>query len=78
MPATGVTKTGTVKMFDPGRGFGFISCADGREVYFHATGIEADRPLKVGDAVKFVQGFARDGRSRARNVAVLQTVGSRN
>jgi hypothetical protein len=38
-------KVGTVKMFDPGRGFVFISCADGNEVYFHATGIESGTVL---------------------------------
>jgi cold shock CspA family protein len=65
-------------MFDPARGFGFIAGTDGREVYFHVTGIESTSPLKVGAAVKFVQGFARDGRTRARSVAVLQSVGSRN
>lgn len=75
MPATGVTRTGTVRMFDPRRGFGFVSCSNGEEIYFHCTTIESDKLLKVGDAVRFVVGFARDGRTRARNVAVLQSAG---
>jgi cold shock CspA family protein len=77
MPSIGPTRTGTVKTFDPIRGFGFIAIDSGAEIYFHATGIESDKPLAVGDRVKFVQGYSRDGRTRARNVAVLQTVGSR-
>jgi cold shock protein len=71
MPATGVTKTGTVKMYDPARGFGFVSCRNGEEIYFHCTTIESDKLLKAGDAVKFIVGYGRDGRRRARNVAVL-------
>ena len=77
MPANGVPRISVVKTYDPWRGFGFIDCADGREVYLHATGIEIDLPLKAGDGVKFIQGFSRDGRTRARSVAVLQSVGSR-
>jgi cold shock CspA family protein len=56
MPSIGVTKTGTVKTFDAGRGFGFIVCADGREIYFHCTAIEPNKLLMAGDHVKFVQG----------------------
>jgi cold shock CspA family protein len=71
MSATGVPKTGTVKMYDPGRGFGFVSCSNGDKIYFHCTTIESDKPLKAGDAVKFIVGYGRDGRTRARNVAVI-------
>jgi cold shock CspA family protein len=60
------------------RGFGFIAIDSGAEIYFHVTGIESDKPLAAGDKVKFVQGYSRDGRTRARSVAVLQSVGSRN
>jgi len=53
------------------RGFGFVSCRNGEEIYFHCTTIESDKLLKAGDAVKFIVGYGRDGRRRARNVAVL-------
>ena len=59
-------------------GFGFITCPDGSEIYFHATTIESNKPLTVGDRVKFIEGFSRDGRRRARNVAVIASVGSRS
>jgi cold shock CspA family protein len=68
-------KVGTVKCFDAMRGFGFISCADGSEIYFHATGIEPGTVLAPGDRVKFIEGFARDGRTRARNVVHVPVSG---
>ena len=72
---------GTVKFYDPAAsngGFGFIACDSGIDLYFHATAInESSRPPAAGDRVKFIAGLSRRGRSLARNVAVLQTVGSK-
>jgi CspA family cold shock protein len=67
-------KVGTIKMYDQTRGFGFISCADGSEIYFHVTSIASNKPPEAGDRVKFIPGLSRRGRSLTRNVAVLQTV----
>jgi len=58
-------------MFAPQRGFGFITTDSGDEIYFHCTAIESGTVPAVGDRVKFIVGFARDGRSRARNVVQL-------
>ena len=53
--------TGTVKWFDPGRGYGFISRDDGEgEIFVHRSAIQGeDLPsLNEGDRVEFevVQG----------------------
>jgi CspA family cold shock protein len=47
--------TGTVKWFNPGRGYGFIKPDDGPDVYVHHTAVqgEGDRPLTEGDRVEF-------------------------
>jgi cold shock CspA family protein len=64
-------KLGTVKMFDPGRGFGFIVSDSNAEYYFHCTAIESGCLPEPGDRVKFIAGFSRDGRARASRVALL-------
>ena len=71
-------KLGTVKFFNVKAGFGFIACDSGADIYFHSTSINKSSRLPAsGDRVKFIPGLSRRGRSLARNVAVLQTVGSR-
>jgi CspA family cold shock protein len=51
---------GTVKWFNDSKGYGFISRADGPDVFVHYSAITGDgyRTLQEGDAVKFeiVQG----------------------
>jgi cold shock CspA family protein len=72
-------RLGTVKFYDPTAGFGFIACDAGADIYFHSTSIIETSRLPTGGArVKFIAGLSRNGRPIARNVAVLQTVGSRN
>ncbi|MFH1751007.1 MAG: cold shock domain-containing protein [Candidatus Micrarchaeota archaeon] len=44
---------GKVKMFNTGRGFGFITGEDGKDVYVHSTAIEGGVALEVGDAVEY-------------------------
>ncbi len=48
-------KTGSVKWFDSKKGFGFISCDDGKDVFVHFTAIAADgfKTLEEGQKVSF-------------------------
>lgn len=47
--------TGTVKWFDPRKGFGFIVGPDGQDIFVHFTVIEGDgfRVLKDGSSVVY-------------------------
>jgi len=46
---------GTVKWFNDNKGFGFISCEDGRDAFVHHTSIQGDgyKSLTEGDMVSF-------------------------
>ncbi|WP_026400316.1 cold-shock protein [Acholeplasma equifetale] len=46
---------GTVKWFDAGKGYGFITSTDGKDVFVHYSAIEADgyKSLAEGDQVEF-------------------------
>ena len=60
----GVEITGTVKWYDPNKGFGFISPQDGsKDVFVHATALErAGRaPLTEGQSVRVVVGQGMKG-----------------
>ena len=47
--------TGTVKWFNPEKGFGFISQADGPDIFVHFSAIEGSgyRNLEENDKVEF-------------------------
>ncbi|UTV27519.1 cold-shock protein [Photobacterium atrarenae] len=48
--------TGTVKWFNDEKGFGFISGADGKDVFVHFSAIQAQgrRTLHEGQSVEFI------------------------
>lgn len=48
--------TGIVKWFDNGKGYGFISCNDGNDVFVHHSQIKergTDKDLHEGESVTF-------------------------
>lgn len=67
--------TGTVKWFNGGKGFGFITNDDGSEdVFVHFSAINSDgfKTLDEGDKVSFsVEEDPRNGKLRAANVEKL-------
>lgn len=46
---------GTVKWFNESKGFGFLECEDGQDVFVHYSAISGDgfKTLAEGDAVTF-------------------------
>ncbi|MFC1704762.1 cold-shock protein [Nanoarchaeota archaeon] len=44
---------GTVKFFNVGKGFGFISGEDGTEYFVHKTGLKEGETLNENDTVEF-------------------------
>ena len=50
------SSTGTVKLFNIEKGYGFISCDDGNDVFVHFSKIQDDSPKKElheGESVSF-------------------------
>ena len=60
---------GTVKWFNPRKGYGFIATADGRDVFVHYSSVSGDgyKTLVEGDAVTFEIVEGEKGQ-RAQNV----------
>ena len=61
---------GTVKWFNPRKGYGFIATEDGRDIFVHYASIagEGYKTLNEGDAVSFEVVEGEKG-PRAENVA---------
>ena len=63
---------GTVKWFNPAKGYGFIASADDQEIFVHYSSISGDgfKTLKEGDPVSFY--FVNGGKGlRAENVVLV-------
>lgn len=48
--------TGTIKWYDEGKGYGFISCNDGKDVFVHHSQVKEkgnDKDLHEGESVIF-------------------------
>ncbi len=61
---------GTVKWFDPERGFGFILADDGTDVFLHQSAIQGGDYVELDEAdrVEFDVVKKEDGRLKAINV----------
>ena len=44
---------GTVKWYNVRKGYGFIQCDDGKEVFVHRTAVPMEISLNEGDAIEF-------------------------
>ena len=64
---------GTVKLFNPEKGYGFISQADGDDLFVHFSEIKMDgyKTLDEGQAVSFDVVTGRDGKLQASNVVKM-------
>ncbi|MDH3317554.1 MAG: cold-shock protein [Gammaproteobacteria bacterium] len=66
--------TGTVKWFNPSKGFGFIQPEDGgKDVFVHISALERAgiQSLKEGQRVEFELAPGRDGRTAAESLKTL-------
>ena len=64
---------GTVKWFNPEKGYGFISQNDGEDLFVHFSEIKMSgfKTLNEGDAVTFVVTEGQNGKLQASNVERL-------
>ncbi|MCH7486981.1 MAG: cold-shock protein [Proteobacteria bacterium] len=66
--------TGTVKWFNPAKGFGFIEPEDGgKDAFVHISAVERAGldTLREGQKVQFELVSGEDGRSSAENLVAL-------
>ena len=67
--------TGTVKWFNPAKGYGFIEPDDGgKDAFVHISAVERAglNTLQEGQKVSFELQPGRDGKSSAENLAVAE------
>ncbi|MGF1716129.1 cold-shock protein [Photobacterium chitinilyticum] len=64
--------TGTVKWFNDEKGFGFISGADGKDVFVHFSAIQAQgrRTLQEGQSVEFIVTDGQKGPQASEVIAL--------
>ena len=66
--------TGTVKWFNPAKGYGFIQPEDGsRDVFVHISAVERAQldNLREGQKIQFDVVAGQDGKSSAENLVAL-------
>ncbi len=64
---------GTVKWFNPDKGYGFISREDGDDLFVHFSEIQVEgfKTLDEGQAVSFEVTEGQNGKKQASNVVPL-------
>ena len=66
--------TGTVKWFNPSKGFGFIEPTDGgKDVFIHISALERAgiATLNEGQEIEYELADGRDGKTSADNVKLV-------
>ncbi len=66
--------TGTVKWFNPAKGYGFIEPEDGgKDAFVHVSAVERAglNTLQEGQKVSFELQPGRDGKSSAENLSIV-------
>ena len=63
--------TGTVKIFNPDRNFGFVTNEEGQDIYVHADYVEGGT-LNPGDVVEFEVAEGDSGETAATKVKVVK------
>jgi len=65
--------SGKIKMFNEGKGFGFIKPDDGsNDVFFHVSALREGDEITVGEAVTFETGVdPKSGKSKAVSVDLM-------
>ena len=66
---------GTIRRLITHRGFGFIQTADGKDLFFHRSGLQDVEfgGLSEGQEVEFETNWDRDGRQQAVKVRLSQS-----
>ncbi len=67
--------TGTVKWFNPGKGYGFIEPEDGsKDVFVHISAVESAglNSLREGQKVSYELQPGKNGKSAAENLSVIE------
>ena len=67
--------TGTVKWFDPVKGFGFIQPEDGtKDAFVHISAVEraGESTLREGQKVSYDLVPGQNGKSAAENLAIVE------
>ncbi len=67
--------TGTVKWFNPNKGYGFIQPDDGsQDAFVHISAVERSglSSLQEGQKVEYELAPGRDGKSAAENLVVVE------
>ena len=71
MPDANGRLRGVIKSWRENGAYGFIAPGDGgRDLFVHISEVEGGHEPRAGDAVSFIVGVARDGRSMAAAVTV--------
>jgi CspA family cold shock protein len=66
--------SGTVKWFNPTKGFGFIAPNEGgKDVFIHISALQRAgiNSLAEGQAIEYELGTGRDGRTSAENIRLV-------